>query len=270
MVEGSSQPGRDFHVEPQRADALHARSAQHSVAGVRNVAASCSLLLLATALSACKSVDHTETAAQPSTVLLDAATTLERSSEADPSDESVFVSKVVGFSIRKPFSWVFVPTAWGATQPKYKSENLAQLLRENATEPLVVIVEHGDTVDSIGPAFRVVLRPLGQLINVSAEQIAETVIAQRRRSFDAYEPIGGVEHTEVSGHDAAHFVASFTVGGDPSGLTRGGPRALVAENWIVKRGRYFFILRSIAPRNNASREEFRAIVESIVIEPRDF
>jgi len=38
----------------------------------------------------------------------------------------------------------------------------------------------------------------------------------------------------------------------------------------VKRGRHLFILGSIAPRNDASREEFRAIVESIVIEPLDF
>ena len=206
-------------------------------------------------------------------VPFDAATTSERSSEADPADDSVFVSKVVGFSIRKPSSWRFQPTRWRAAeldQLRYKRENLAQLVRENATEPLVVILKYGDTVDSIGPAFRVVLRPLGQLINMSAEQIAETVIAQRRRSFDSYELIGGVEHTEVSGHDAAHFVSSFTVGDDPSGLTRAAARTGVAEYSIVKRGRHFFIFRSIAPRNDASREEFRAIVESIVIEPLDF
>jgi hypothetical protein len=139
--------------ERQPADALHPRSAQHSVAGVRNVALSCGLLLLATALSACKSVDHTETAAQPSTVLLDAATTSERSSEADPSDDSVFVSKVVGFSIRKPSSWHFRSTRWRAAeldQLRYKSEDLAQLVRENATDPLVVIIKYGDTVDPIG------------------------------------------------------------------------------------------------------------------------
>jgi hypothetical protein len=54
------------------------------------------------------------------------------------------------------------------------------------------------------------------------------------------------------------------------GLTRGVARAVVAENWIVKRGRYFFVLESMAPRKDASPREFRAIVESIVIEPRDF
>ena len=241
---------------------------------MRNLALSCSLLLLATALSACKSVDHTETAAQPSMVPFDAATTSERSSEADPADDSVFVSKVVGFSIRKPSSWRFRPTRWRAAeldQLRYKRENLAQLVRENATEPFVVIVKYGETVNHpIGPAFRVALLPLGQLINMSAEQIAETVIAQRRRSFDAYELIGGVEHTEVSGHDAAHFVSSFTVGDDPSGLTRAAALAGVAENWIVKRERYFFILESMAPRKDASPGEFRAIFESIVIEPRDF
>jgi hypothetical protein len=237
---------------------------------VRNVALSCSLLLLATALSACKSVGRTETAAQPPMVPFDAATTSEHSSEADPPDDDVFVSKVVGFSIRKPSSWYFVPTAWGTTQPKYKSEDLAQRLRENATEPLIVIYKYGDTINPIGPVFSAKFRPLGHLIDMSAEEIAETVIAQRRRSFDAYELIGGVRHTEVSGHDAVHFVSSFTVGGDPSGLTRGGARAVVAENWIVKRGRYFFILGSMAPRKDASPGEFRAIVESIVIEPRDF
>ena len=73
---------------------------------------------------------------------------------------------------------------------------------------------------------------------MSAEEIAETVITHRRGSFDAYELIGGVRHTEVSGHDAMHFVSSFTVGGDPSGLMRAGARAVVAENWIVSSPRF--------------------------------
>ncbi|MGB5349014.1 MAG: hypothetical protein WBN10_05400 [Polyangiales bacterium] len=234
---------------------------------MKRLAHTCSLLLFAAAPSGCKSVGHTETAAQPSMVPVDAATTSE--SEADPPDDDVFVSKVVGFSIRKPSSWYFVPTAWGATQPEYKSEDLAHLLRENATEPLVGIHKDGDMMNPIGPVFRANYRSLGHLINMSAEEIAETVIAQRRRSFDAYELIGGVEHTEVSGHDAVRFVSSFSVGGDPSGLTRAGARAVVAENWIVKRGRYFFALESMAPRKDSSPRELRAIFDSIVIEPRD-
>ena len=203
-------------------------------------------------------------------VPVDAATTSEHSSEADLPDDDVFVSNVLGFSIRKPSSWYFVPTPWGATQPKDKSENLSQLVRKNATEPLIVTHKYGDMMNPIGPMFSAQFRPLGYLINMSAEEIAETVIAQRRGSFDAYELISGVRHTEVSGHDAVHFVSSFTVGRDPSGLTRAGARAVVAENWIVKRGRYFFILESIAPRKDASPREFGAIFESIVIEPRDF
>lgn len=225
---------------------------------MKNIALRCSLLLLAAALSACKSVDHSETAAEASSA----------APEAAPNEGNAFVSKAAGFLLQKPSSWRFAPTPWSAAnldQLEYKSEDFAQRLRENATEPLVVVRKYDETIDPISPVFRATLRPLGQLRNMSAVEVAEMVIPQFRSSFESYELVGGVERSELSGHAAAHFVSSFTVG-DSSGATR----EVAAETWIVKRGAYIFILGSSAPREDASVEEFRAIVQSIVIEARDY
>jgi hypothetical protein len=226
------------------------------------------LLLVPAAVSACKSVDHSGTATQASTTPAEASTMSPAQPEAAPGNDDVFVNRVVGFSIRKPPSWRFGPTEWGAAnfdRLEFKDEEFAELVLRNATEPLVVIVKYADTADALSPAFRATFRPLGELSDMSPEQIADMLVPQFRKSFAGFELLDEVAHTEVSGHQAARFASSFSVD-DLTGATH----LIFAETWLVKRGDYLFILEASAPGEDPSRKELRAIMESISIDPRPF
>lgn len=205
--------------------------------------------LLVVAFAACKSVDHSETAAAP-------------------HDDDLFVNDVVGFSVRKPPSWRFAPTAWAEAnfdRLDFKDDEFARFALENATEPLVVIMKYDDDADVLSPVFRATFRPLGQLSELSPEQIAAILIPSFRETFAGFELIDGVARTEVSGLAAVHFSSVLTVD-DLAGATH----SVLSEIWLVKRGAYLFILGASAPQEDPSPEDLHAIVQSIAIDPRGF
>lgn len=221
---------------------------------MRILVAVAALLVAATSVGACRGMTHTETAPQ--------------SSALERHDDDVFLNAVVGFSLRKPPSWRFGPTAWGAArldQLEFKDDEFAALVLQNATEPLVVVVKYDDTIDALSPVFRATFRPLGELSHLRPEQIADLLIPQFRESLADFSVVRGVSPTEISGHPAAHFASSFTVD-DLTGTTH----PIVTETWMVKRGDYVFILGTSAPSQDPSHEEFEAILRSISIDPGRF
>ena len=190
------------------------------------------------------------------------------SSAVAPRDDDVFRNEVVGFSLRKPPSWRFGPTAWGAAnldQLEFKDDEFAALVMENATEPLVVVLKYDEPIDALSPVFRATFRRLGELSHLRPEQIANLLIPQFRESLADFNLVRGVSTTEISGHPAAHFASSFTVD-DLGGTTH----PIVTETWMVKRGDYVFILGSSAPSQDPSHEELQAILQSISIDPGRF
>ena len=234
---------------------------------MNRVAAVSISILLAAAFTACKSVEHTETGAR-STTTPSKASAASLTSPAAAPDDDLFVNGVLGFSARKPPSWHFGPTAWDEAnldQLEFKDDEFAELVLENASEPLVVILKYDDTADALSPTFRATFRPLGQLSDLSPQQIAEMLIPQLGDSFSAFELVDGIAHTEVSELPAARFASSFTVD-DLAGATH----AILTETWLVKRGDYLFILEASAPREDPSLTDLRAILRSIVIDPRLF
>lgn len=182
-------------------------------------------------------------------------------------DEDLFVSSAVGLSLRKPSSWYFKPTAWSRVNMddiEFKDDSFGELVRKYATEPLVVVTRYEETTDRLNPIFRVVFRPLGQLKNMSPEDVAKMSVKALPEIYEDFELVGGVESTEVSGYPAAHYVATFTVTN-----AEGARFPTRSEAWIVKRGAYVFIVGGAGPTEGAdeSSSEFAQIVRSIAIEP---
>ena len=186
------------------------------------------------------------------------------SSESPSGDDDLFVSLPVGVSLRKPSSWHFVPTAWRNENLKNIDLELAELVREYATEPLAIVTKYEETTDSIDPTFQLIFRPLGQLVNMSPEDVASLAVRTMSQTVEDAEVVDDIESLEISGYPAAHYAVKYTLR-----TSTGDAFPTLADAWIVKRGAYVFMLGGSGPPDgdDASRLEFEAMVRSIVIEP---
>jgi len=191
----------------------------------------------------------------------------ESSSSSQSNDADLFVSSTAGFALRKPPSWHFMPTAWRGENLKrvdFKDEGFAELAEKYATQPLLIVAKYEETTDTLNPTFQTVFRPLGALDDVSPEDVAELALKAMPRIYEDFEILEEVEPTEVDGHKAAHYAVRFTLRNHA-----GATFTTLSEAWIVKRGAYVFMIGGSGPPDgeDASRREFEAMVQSIVIEP---
>lgn len=225
------------------------------------------MALIATTVGSvgCKGSAQTETATGSSAGA--EASRVESSLESQSDDEDLFVSPAAGFALRKPSSWHFMPTAWRSESLKnvdFKDDDFAELMETYATEPLVMVVKHEETKETLNPTLQVVFRPLGQLERMSPEDVAKLSLEAMPQMYEDFEVVEDVESTEVGGHPAAHYATRFTLRNDA-----GATFPTLSDAWIVKRGAYLFMIGGSGPPDgeDASRPELEAMVRSIVIEP---
>jgi len=215
------------------------------------------LVLSALALAACKSVDHTET---PAGVGAPAP-----GAEVGSGDEDVFALSAVGFSIRKPSSWHFISETenWDVLdQVQLTDEQIAEHVRENSADAVVLIAKYQDPGDGADPVVKVTLNTSDQLDGMSPETVANLLSEGMAHLLEGFQISDAVTSTELDGHPAAHYAGTYN-DKDASGA----PLSTFSEQWIVQQGDYVFTLAGSWPTEgeDASREEYEAIIESMVL-----
>ncbi len=243
------------HGSDGRRELLLTESTPNTVGEMSKVAPA--LVLSALALAACKSVDHTET---PAGVGAPAP-----GAEVGSGDEDVFALSAVGFSIRKPSSWHFISETenWEVLdQVQLTDEQIAEHVRESSADALVLIAKYQDPGDGADPAVKVTLNTSDQLDGMSPETVANLLSEGMAHLLENFQISDAVTSTELDGHPAAHYAGTYN-DKDASGA----PLSKFSEQWIVQHGDYVFTLAGSWPTEgeDASREEYQAIIESMVL-----
>lgn len=184
------------------------------------------------------------------------------------SAEDRFYSEVAGFGLVKPSAWRFATIEMeeaNRSRVSLGNGNLDELVRRNASAPLVVVLKHSEPYDKLNPSVKVGIRPLGQLATSSPRRIAEVVVAGMAQSVPSFSLEGEIEDTVVSGLPAAAFRARLTVTATASDQQTDYP--VLSRTWLVPRGNYLFMIGMGGPPTgeDVSESEFATILESIEI-----
>lgn len=174
----------------------------------------------------------------------------------------------VGLTIEKPSTWHYLSVqsiVENRQRVRFKDEELADLVRARARQPLVVIAKYEDPAaqSNITPTVQITLSPLGSLKGAPAEKVMENVVSPMQRGFADFQFVKPVHATTVAGLKAAHTVATYTLGNQ-----EGKTFEVRARLWIVPRGDFAFIVGMSGPQRgpDVSEKEFQAILQSIAIE----
>lgn len=190
----------------------------------------------------------------------------ETPAEPENIDANAFHSTATGFSVTKPDKWFFVPldTPLGPqNEERLNDAALDQKIGQNATAPVVSIVQFDTPQDTFTPRVEVMLRPLGYLSDLSAVEILEVLKPTLTKELKDVTMTENITEVFVGGGLGAELTVTHTV-------TGANTQVLPVETRIigVKRGKFLFqIAASISPEEQgAPRKLLATIVDSIRIQ----
>jgi hypothetical protein len=183
-----------------------------------------------------------------------------------------FVSATAGFSLNKPAGWRFVSREdvnKSRANVRLSDEELQKALdQQKATAPLVAMIKHVEPSGGPGPDFQVTLvsrHPA--LADASPKQILELVLPTLQKGYPDFALESPIREFEFAGHAAAEYVATYTL--RTKVRAQGGSVFPVRGRLIVvPRGKFFFLIGMVAPREDYDRsnEEYAKILSSITID----
>jgi hypothetical protein len=179
------------------------------------------------------------------------------------ADPDLFRDGRLGFELRKPAGWQFLPPAWSPLE-RAKRVLDEEDLRRNAGKPFVCAFRN-DRIAQARPTLQATARPCatpppGQLPAI-LEMLVDTAVAANRTT----QVESRMEPFEISGYAAVGFVCRFHL--EPAfgqAQTLGGART--RSYLVFARGLAFSIgLSSSDDRAHYDEAEFAAILASIRI-----
>lgn len=188
------------------------------------------------------------------------------SGSADEGDR--YSNQQLGLAVEKPRAWHFVSVqsmVANRQRVRFKDEELGEIIRQRARQPLVVIAKYEDPVlpPDVIPTAQILLSPLGALRGEPPEKALEAAMQHVHLAFPDFRLVKPVHATTVAGLPAAHVVADYRLVSE-----EGASSPVRARTWLVPRGAFAFVISMSGPQHGAdvSEEEFAGILKSIVIE----
>lgn len=185
------------------------------------------------------------------------------------AEDAQYSNSEVGLSLEKPGDWHFMSLAEtldNRNRVRFADEQLTELVRRRAREPLVSISKYEDpsAQPDVTPTVQITLSPLGALAGAPPERSLGIVLAQIGRGLADFEIVKSVHATSLSGLPAAHAVWHCRIENE-----LGGSYEVRSRMWMVPRGQFAFLIGMSGPREgpDVSEEEFQAVLDSIRIEP---
>lgn len=174
---------------------------------------------------------------------------------AAAQDSNTFTSATAGFSLKKPTSWTF--ESLGRTTADVNAEDL-QRLHDGPGKLVLVQLSKEGRLDSFGVTL--LGRP-PRIAHASPKQVLEHLVLPGLQKGRPGFTLESLRQVELSGHEAAEYVATDTIRSE-AGSMRIRLRAI-----LVARGEFFFLIDMMAPVESYERssEEFAAILSSITI-----
>lgn len=178
------------------------------------------------------------------TVAAIAALALAAGMHADES-ENLFRSEVAGIQLAKPDGWSFQnleTVARHRASAKLKDSELQKAIVQMASAPVVVATMHPEPYESLNPSFQLLVRPLGQLQEITGEEVLEKVIPTLENLFAEFRLVEEISAVAIDGVPGARMTAEYVV------ETQEGvvypTRATIV---VVPRGSYLFQFGFSAP-----------------------
>ncbi|NKF21140.1 hypothetical protein [Solimonas marina] len=142
--------------------------------------------------------------------------------------DDVFEARTLGFSLRKPSAWRFVPTQWSPLARWKNAAGEAQAWLQRTTAPFCCAMGEHRSRHHIAPTLQVVARPLASPNSALISTLFEAQLEQLHRTYRNFELLTATSHGDVSGWRATmvrgRFSVTVPVDGVPiemSVLTRG-------------------------------------------------
>jgi hypothetical protein len=107
------------------------------------------------------------------------------------SDAQQFDSPEIGFSLRKPASWYFVPTSWSAADWK-----------NCVHQPFCVARQMHESQEHAFPSLQATVRPFGNPTAPQADALLQMQIDAMRKTYGEVEVLEARADHAVSGHRA--------------------------------------------------------------------
>ena len=183
------------------------------------------------------------------------------------NDTDLFQSPTAGFQLTKPASWVFMTAAQNMENikaMKLSDQEFHEAMQKYATAPLVAIARYPEPYDDVNPSFKVNIKPYGALKGKTPQELISLVVPQFQRTFRDFVLVQPPTDAVVSGLASAYARMNYTME-----LPDGRTFPTTSELWIVPRGDYFFMIGAGTRQDESTgkREEIRAILETVKIEP---
>lgn len=179
-----------------------------------------------------------------------------------------YSNKDVGLAVEKPQAWHFLSVqsiVENRQRVRLKDEELAEVIRQRARQPVVVIAKYKDPAlqPDVTPTAQITLSPAGALKGAPPERVLEAMLQPIQRGLADFQFVKPVHATAVAGLAAAHAVADYRVANE-EGLSF----PVRGRLWVVPRGAFVFLIGMSGPQQGAdvSEEEFAGILKSILIE----
>lgn len=116
------------------------------------------------------------------------------------SDPNQFHAPEIGFSLRKPDSWQFVPTTWSAAEWK-----------TSVNQPFCVARQIHESQQHAFPTLQATVRPFGNPTAEQAEALLQMQLDVMRKTYGQIEVLEARADHEFSGHRALGIRAVIPV-----------------------------------------------------------
>jgi len=126
-------------------------------------------------------------------------------------DQDRFKEKALGFEVRKPSSWHFLPTAWSPTALLKRAPAFKDTLLRYASLPFICAQGRHESRIHALPTFQVCARAAISYNPGLASTLLESMIAGMQRHYPNYAVIAASSRLELAGCKAIYMRGTFSV-----------------------------------------------------------
>jgi hypothetical protein len=180
-------------------------------------------------------------------------------------ESDLFEANALGFRLRKPASWHFVPTAWSPLA-RWKHAAGAEIdWLQRAQEPFCCAMAEHESRHHVRPTLQVVARPLLKSNPALAPMLLEAQLEQLCRTYRNFELLDASSHASIGGCRATLIRGRFSLHSEIDGEMI--EMSVLTRGYIVFAGRLAFSI-GLSSSNDPQyyvEDDFREIVASIEI-----